>query len=324
MTTPASATLSRSLGTPTFGVIVLLLFGFSFSEEMVTAVLEAFGRDDTAAPVIVIAVDAVILFGVGLFKRKIDRIDGGAPGLWGWWWTGTAAIMLCDVVLALVSTHPPVWVDQLLALLLAVAMGLVLVATLNADPLTLFSARKRAEMPLDWQRVRAVVPLVVGSYAAYAGAALWWDYRSLDVMRTLDPATAAAALDLPLSERGQFYVFSCWGAVSPRYFEQMTYVIPALLITLGIEAGFFRRYRHDPVERVATGVTVMVMSLGLVGALSTLPWEGVGCGQVLSKWHEYIVFVLTLQGVFMGLATLIWQLLVALPDAKPEPARDDG
>lgn len=322
--TTSPATASRSLGAPVFGVIFLLLFGYSFSEEIVTAVLEAFGRDDTGAPAIVIAVDAVILLAVGLLKRTIDRIDGGAPGLWGWWWTGAGVILLCDVVLAVVSTHPPVGVDQLLALLLALAMGLVLVSSLNADPLTLFSARRRAEMPLDWQRVRAVVPLVIGSYAAYAGAALWWDYRSLDVMRTLDPATAAAAQDIPLSQRGQFYVFSCWGAVSPRYFEQMTYVIPALLITLGIEAGFFRRYRHDPIERVATGVTVMVMSLGLVGALSTLPWEGVGCGQVLSKWHEYIVFVLTLQGVFMGLATLIWQLLVALPDAGPKPAGDDG
>lgn len=325
MTTTADpATRSRSLAAPAFGVIVLLLFGFAFSEEMVTAVLEAFGRDDSAAPIIVIAVDAVILLAVGVLKRTIDRIDGGAPGLWGWWWTGAVVILLCDVVLSLLSDHPPMWVDQLLAVLLALAMGLVLVSSLNADPLTLVSARKRAEMPLDWQRVRAVVPLVIGSYAAYAGAALWWDARSVDVMRELDPAIAAEAQNIPLPLRGQFYVFSCWGAVSPRYFDQMAYVIPMLLVTLGIEAGFFRRRLRDPIQRVSTGVAVMVMSLGLVGALSTLPWEGLGCGQVLSKWHEYIVFVLTLQGLFIGLATLVWQLLVALPDARTGPAADDG
>ncbi len=317
VTTPAPA-MSRSLGAPVFGVIVLLLFGFAFSEEMVTVVLEAFGRDDSAAAAIEIVVDAVTLLAVGLLKRRIDRIDGGASGLWGWWWIGAVVILLCDVTLIVVGGHPPVWLDQLLALMLALAMGLVLMSSLNADPMTLFSARRRAEMPLDWQRVRAVAPLVIGSYAAYAGAALWWDYRSLDVMRQLDPATAAAAQDIPLSQRGQFYVFSCWGAVSPRYFDQMSYVIPLLLITLGIEAGFFRRHRIDPVQRVATGVTVLVMSLGLVGALSTLPWEGLGCGQVLSKWHEYIVFILTLLAVFVGLATLIWQLLVARPDATPE------
>lgn len=318
MTTPAPAMTSRSLAAPVFGVILLLLFGFAFSEEVITVVLEAVGRDDSAAPAVEIVVDAVTLLVVGLLKRRIDRIDGGGSGLWGWWWSGVVVILACDVVLVVLGGHPPVWLDQLIALALALAVGVVLTSSLNADPMTLLSARRRAEMPLDWQRVRAVVPLVIGSYAAYAGAALWWDYRSLDVMRQLDPAMAAAAQDIPLTFRGQFYVFSCWGAVSPRYFDQMSYVIPLLLITLGIEAGFFRRRRIDPVQRVATGVTVLVMSLGLVGALSTLPWEGVGCGQVLSKWHEYIVFIVTLMAVFIGLTTLIWQLLVARPDAEPD------
>jgi hypothetical protein len=324
MTTAEPGTRSRSLGGPAFGVIILLMLGFAFSDEGVTAVLEAFGRDDSAAQVIVIAVDAAILLAVGVLKRTIDRIDGGAPGLWGWWWTGTVTILAIDLLLSLIGAHPPVWVDQVLAVLLALATGLVLASALNADPLTLVSARKRAEMPLDWQRVRAVVPLVIGSYAAYAGAGLWWDARSIDVMRELDPAIAAEVQTIPISLRGQFYVFSCWGAVSPRYFDQMAYVIPMLLITLGIEAGFFRRRLRDPIQRVSTGAVVLVMSLGLIGALSTLPWEGVGCGQVLSKWHEYIVFVLTLQAVFIGLTTLVWQLLVALPDARPGWADDGG
>ncbi len=319
-----ASTKSPSLGAPAFGVIVLLLFGFAFSEEMITAVLEAFGRDDSAAPMIVIAVDAVILLAVAVLKRTIDRADGGPSRLWGWWGIGAAVILGCDVVLAVISSHPPTWVDQLVAVLLALAMGLVLASSLNADPLTVVSSRKRAENPLDWQRVRAVVPLVIGSYAAYAGAALWWDARSVDVQRELPPDIAAQIENIPVMLRGQFFVFSCWGAVSPRYFDQMTYVIPMLMITLGIEAGFFRRHLRDPIQRVATGVAVMVMSLGLVGALSTLPWEGLGCGQVLSKWHEYIVFVLTLQGVFIGLTTLVWQLLVALPEARPVEAGDGG
>ena len=77
VTTPAPATTSRSLAAPVFGVILLLLFGFAFSEEVITVVLEAVGRDDSAAPAVEIVVDAVTLLVVGLLKRRIDRIDGG-------------------------------------------------------------------------------------------------------------------------------------------------------------------------------------------------------------------------------------------------------
>ena len=311
--TPAKG--SGSLAGAAFGVVsLLLIFGFSYSEEIVTAFLEATGLHGTLWRTLVLVFDAVLLLAVALLKRVIGRIDGGAPGLWVWWWATAAFVVVYDVVLDVFNVAPGMWVNQLLAVVLAVVLGILLTSSLNADPLTLVSARRRAEMPLDWQRVRAVVPLVIGSYAAYAGAALWWDYLNVDVVREMDAATAAAAEHMPLVDRGEFYFHFCAGAVSPRYFEHMTEVIPLLLITLGIEFGFFRRYLRDPVQRVATGITVMLLCLGLVGALSTLPWDGVGCGQVVSKWHEYAVFVLTLQGVFMGLATLVWQLLVAVPD----------
>lgn len=117
MTTPAPAMTSRSLAAPVFGVILLLLFGFAFSEEVITVVLEAIGRDDSAAPAVEIVVDAVTLLVVGLLKRRIDRIDGGGSGLWGWWWSGVVVILVCDVVLVVLGGHPPVWLDQLIALL---------------------------------------------------------------------------------------------------------------------------------------------------------------------------------------------------------------
>ena len=135
------------------------------------------------------------------------------------------------------------WLDQLIALAAGAGGGSGADVVPQRRPDDASQRPPTRRDATDWQRVRAVVPLVIGSYAAYAGAALWWDYRSLDVMRQLDPAMAAAAQDIPLTFRGQFYVFSCWGAVSPRYFDQMSYVIPLLLITLGIEAGFFRRRR---------------------------------------------------------------------------------
>lgn len=325
MTTPAPTVMSRSLTGPVLGVIVLMLFGYAFGEDMIIAVFEAFGREYSTLPrILADVVDVVTLLVTGLLKLKIDRIDGGAPGLWGWWWTGAVAILLVDVVLYVTGAGTPVPLYYLMDLVQAVAMGLVLVSSLNADPLTLFSARRRVELPLDWQRVRAVVPLVIGTYVAFAGATLWWDHNSSDAVRELDPAAAAAAQNMPPAERLQFYAVACSGAVSSRFFDQMAFVIPTLLITLGLETGFFPRNRTDPVQLVATGVTFMVLSLGLVATLSTFLWNGTGCGQVLSKWHEYIAFVLTLQGVFMALAALVWGLVAPQAGAEPESPGERG
>lgn len=35
---------------------------------------------------------------------------------------------------------------------------------------------------------------------------------------------------------------------------------------------------------------------------------------VLSRWHEYIAFLLTVQAIFTGLATLVWLLVASTPD----------
>ena len=56
------------------------------------------------------------------------------------------------------------------------------------------------------------------------------------------------------------------------------------------------------------------MSIGLVCALSTLPWGGDECGEILEAWHEYLTFVVLLQAIFTGLATLVWLLVVTVPD----------
>ena len=61
------------------------------------------------------------------------------------------------------------------------------------------------------------------------------------------------------------------------------------------------------------------MSIGLALAVSTLPWDGSGCGSVLGYWHEYLTFVVSVQGVATGLATLIWLLVAsyARPTNRP-------
>ncbi len=106
----------------------------------------------------------------------------------------------------------------------------------------------------------------------------------------------------------------CEGAISPAFFQQIVGVLPVLLLTLGIEFNYFRRTLTDAGQRAATAATVTVLAVGLVGALSTLPWDGQGCGDVLSSWHEYFAFLFAVQGIFTGLATLVWLLVSSTPD----------
>jgi hypothetical protein len=116
-----------------------------------------------------------------------------------------------------------------------------------------------------------VVPLIVGTYAAYIGATVWTDYFNVDVIRTLDGALAAEVDQLPLFERETVLREICDPAVDPAYFQHIAEIIPLLLITLGIEFGFFRATLREPAQRAATAATVTLMSIGLVCALSTLP-----------------------------------------------------
>jgi hypothetical protein len=294
------------------------VFVFSYSEEIVSGLFEAIGKGDAESEAwraTVLAVDIAILAAVGWLKRRIGKIDGGAAGLWVWWWAGFAIVVVDDIAIDVLNQYPPLWVSLLASLVFAIAMGILMMSSLNADPMTLLSTRKRAALPVDWLRVRAVVPLIVGTLAAYVGATVWTDYFDLDVVRALDPEMAAEVAGLSLPDQQEVLNQLCTGGVSPRYFEHIAEVIPLLLLTLGIEFGFFRRVLRDPAQRAATAVTVTVMSAGLVFALSTLPWAGVGCGEVLSAWHEYLAFVISLQAVFTGLATLIWLLVVNVPDA---------
>lgn len=91
-------------------------------------------------------------------------------------------------------------------------------------------------------------------------------------------------------------------------------MLPLLLLALGVEFTFFRRTLRDPAQRAATAATVAVIALGLVFALSTLPWAGDECGEVLHGWHEYLTFVMSLQAVFTAITTLVWVLVINVPD----------
>jgi len=304
------------------GVVFLLVLGFSYSEEIVSGFFELVGQADNEEwRIALIVVDLTILAGVAALKRSIGRADGSPPRLWRAWWLGSAIVMGADLVLLGLTDSPPVWVDVLSSTLFAAALTVLMTTSLNADPLTLFSSSRRARMPVDWRRVRAIVPLMVGVFACYLAATIYVDYFDVDVIRALDPDTAAEVEQLPLTEQLAINAQLCSGAVAPAYFQQIVAIIPLLLLTLGVEFNYFRRTLEDPAQRAATAATVTLLSLALVFALSTLPWVGQGCDEILAAWHEYLAFIVTVQGVFTGLATLVW-VLVARPPTGPTPRPD--
>ena len=301
-----------------FGVVFLMLFAFSYSEQLVSGVFPVVGGGQTAWRVAVVVVDAAVLALVGLMKGVVTRADGDAPRLWGWWWTGVAILIAVDV-LRLFPVEA-IGLDLLTATVYAAAMGLTMAASLNADPLALFSTARRVALPTDWARVRAVVPLVFGTWLCYLAASAFVDYFDLRAVRALDPATADKVAEMPIPEQMAVLSQLCQGAISPVFFELIVEVLPVLLLTLGIEFNYFRRTLTDAGQRAATAATVTVMAAGLVGALSTLPWDGQGCGDVLSSWHEYVAFLFAVQGVFTGLATLVWLLVASTPDVAASRA----
>ncbi len=304
-----------------FGVVFLMLFAFSYSEQLVSGLWPS-GGGQAPWRITVVIVDVVVLGAVGLMKRVVTRADGDGRRLWGWWWAGVVVLVGVDVfrLLPLDSVRA----DIVTASIYALAMGVTMSAALNADPRALFSSARRVSQPTDWARVRAIVPLVVGTWFCYLAAGAFVGYFDVGTVRALDPALEEEVAALPFTEQTAVLSQLCEGAISPVFFQQVVGVMPVLLLTLGIEFNYFRRVLSDAGQRAATAATVAVMAAGLVASLSTLPWDGQGCDDVLSSWHEYVAFLLAVQGVFTGLMTLVWVLMASVPDAPagvavPEP-----
>ena len=318
MSGPGDAEVHRTPDRAILGVVFLLVFAFSYSEEIVIGLFNAIGQGDSAKwRIALIVADLGILFWAAMLKRSISRTDQSPPRLWRSWWMGFAIIIALDVGLSGLPETPPVWINVLSSTLLTVAMAVLLVSSIDADPLTLFSSSRRAALPRDWRRVRAVMPLAVGVLAAFLGATVFADYFDFHAVRTLDPHTAAQVAALPLSERLSVNAQLCKNAINPFYFQHVVGLLPVLLLTLGVELNRFRRTLLDPAQRATTAATVTVMSVALLLGLSTLPWDGTGCGEVLARWHEYLAFEVSLQAVFTALATLVWVLFINAPGQDP-------
>lgn len=123
-----------------------------------------------------------------------------------------------------------------------------------------------------WRRFRIALPLAFGVLAAFL-ASTFWEYL-------FDPAKG----------------------VHQEYFAQVSQIIPLLLIAVGLEARFFDQLRRGAIERTLILVTVIILCLGEMLAISALTTES------LTPWHGYIAFVVTAQAWSVALITLLWAL----------------
>ena len=185
-------------------VVFLLLFAFSYSEDFVFATLEATGNEHLLGWIVgLVGFDAAVLFVVGLLKVVIARADGDGPRLWRWWWGSFAVVVCLDVLLCVLPEDHSLWIDLMSSVSFAVLMGILIAVSLNGDPLTIFSSARRAAKPRDWVRVRAVVPLMIGTFVCYLAATAFDDFFDLDTVRTLDPELAAEVAAMPLGEQSE-------------------------------------------------------------------------------------------------------------------------
>ena len=99
--------------------------------------------------------------------------------------------------------------------------------SLNADPLTLFSRDTTVRGADGLGTRRAVVPLIIGTFACYIAATAFDDFFDLDTVRTLDPEMAAEVAAMPIAERLGALATLCEGAVSPAFLQQVVTVNPA-------------------------------------------------------------------------------------------------
>lgn len=169
-----------------------------------------------------------------------------------------------------------------------------------------------------WERFSPALPLLVGTLAAYVGSVIYWHELEPGAMRTAaDPRIVEMSEGLTASQVDAL----CVGAVDQEYFAQLSQVIPLLLVAVGLEAGFFTRFK-EPVPRAMAIFTFLILCVGEVLAISALPEPNQGCGEILYGLHEYTAFILTLEACFVALATLVWALVVGRSRDGEGPSAD--
>ena len=275
--------------------VFALVIGFIYSDDIVEFFLDITGAQIAGWRWIVVAIDVALLAGSAFLKWRIAaqvepalRWRRFRPRLVrGWWAVGALLILALHLVvirLAGNGSQLPLWLSLLASFLFVTAMGLVLASTLDTE----------VAPGIGWSRHGWVLPLVFGTLIVQVASALWFPVIDVNA--------------------------GCAGEVSADFFGHMVNVLPLLLITLGLEMGFLRRRAGvlRPADRAAPVLTVLLLCAaeGLAFSMTVKP-DGGHCG-VAAVWHEYIAFVVSVQALAIGLATLAWLLVAESASGEPD------
>ena len=262
----------------------------------------------------------VLLLLVTLALQRV-LLGGRHWDLLRWGAVGGVLLLALDAAVAQAVPDDPVTIFCSL-LARVVACGILFAATVGANPWRVVTRVGRAIDPDGWRRFLPAVPLLVGTYAAYVGASVWYGLNESAVRSVAEAMEVARREGVagPVNEL-------CIGAIKPEYFAQLSQVIPLLLVALGVERRFFDQLLKEPVQRALTIFTVLLLCAGEAIAIAALTSPNQGCGRVLYYWQEYTAFLVTLLACFIALATLVWALVAVSPkegNKPPARAQDEG
>lgn len=261
--------------------VIILVIGFTLSDDIVEFALDITGQSHSAAPWLVFGLDCLLVAGTAVLKWQVGG-EAGRNGflrqlVCGSWGLGAVLVIGGHVFLASTADHRA-RLGDVAAVWLSLGETAVFVAGMS---MLLLAALSGARAPRDW-----IAPLVIGTFAAQVASALWY----------------------PVISRGD----GCAGNVASGYFADMANILAILLLTLGMEVNFLRRRtsHSNPGQRVAPAFTVLLVciALGLSFTMEVKGDKDTLCG-VGAVWHEYISFVITVQALTIGLTTLVWLML---------------
>jgi hypothetical protein len=201
-----------------------------------------------------------------------------------------------------------------------VSYAVLFAATVGANPGRVLTRKGRDADPAGWRRFLPAVPLLIGTFAAYAGGSGIFYGLNLSAIRSISEAMEVASRE---GVTGPVEAL-CVGAVKPEYFAQVSQIIPLLLVALGLERRFFERLMREPVQRALTIFTVLLLCAAEAAAIAALPSGNQGCGRVLTYGQEYLAFSLTLSACFIALATLVWALVAPGPSDETRPPAEQS
>lgn len=270
---------------PALVTVFLLIVGFTFSDDFVEFTLDLTGNYQLVATQrqwLVMAVDVALVLTTAVLKWRISE-DRLPPAemirklLTGSWAVGALLVVGSHLALILTAEHRSglgdvlsFWINVLASAVFVTAMTVLLLAVLSEKSVS-----------RGW-----VAPLAFGTFVVQVASALWYPWIE--------------------GKAG------CAGEVSAQFYFDMSQMLALVLLTTAVELNYVRRnaIELDAGRRMAPVFVVLLLctALGLCMSMDVKVDQEPACGTG-AVWHEYITFVVSVQALAIGLATLVWLLL---------------